>query len=364
MKRIFLLLLCLLLVAGCLLSLTACNSKTETDTKESVSETDTEETLKNHDLQKDLPAIEESDAAYLLDLDFAVTNENLSDCLYDYFSAPAVLTYSFKPHNDFYENYEQRRIQGEKTTDFIEPFRNVSMTLISKENLPNDLIDFYFKNAIEELTLYEENGTTYFYFCRPTPTIHDYDEVYFCVENIDLIPALNEIGILLREYSENIGDYNLYSDLPAIEKSDAAYLLDPDFEINSENFADCAEDYFSAPGMLYFRLAHSTAHAVKDCEKASAFGEIFRNVSLTEIQREDYPDYKHYRESYNFFNAIGTMELRSWQEETYLYLCRESSTGYDSVYFRTDGDLIAEIHLIEESLKEYSTETPLFEPPH
>ena len=44
MKRIFLLLVCLLLAAGCLFGLTACNSKTETDTKENTSETDIGET--------------------------------------------------------------------------------------------------------------------------------------------------------------------------------------------------------------------------------------------------------------------------------------------------------------------------------
>ena len=186
-----------------------------------------------------------------------------------------------------------------------------------------------------------------------------------------LVAVASILGLFVIHYRDRLFKeerpnyyYTLYEDLPAIKASDAAYLLNTEFLITSENFTDCAEDYFSAPGVLYFMSTSDYTYAIKDCEKASNFGEIFCNVSLTAIQENDYPDYKHYREIYQFYNAIGCIELRSWQENTYLSFSRENATGHDWALFRADVDLISECKLIADSLKADSIEVPLFEPPH
>ena len=53
-------------------------------------------------LYEDLPAIKASDAAYLLDPTFVITDENLSDCIDKYFSAPVMLFFrSFPASSSF-----------------------------------------------------------------------------------------------------------------------------------------------------------------------------------------------------------------------------------------------------------------------
>lgn len=163
---------------------------------------------------------------------------------------------------------------------------------------------------------------------------------------------------------EDAENYNIYDDLPIIKASSSSYLLDPDFTVTPENLADCVDDYLSAPAMLYFGKLHTTMRAIKDPDKTSAFGKAFRDVSLVPISKEEYPDYDHYHELYHFFNAIGTLELRSWQEETYISFYLEGHLEYNTTYFRVQGDLISELNSIAESLKNDSVEVPLFEPPH
>ncbi|MGI6014252.1 MAG: hypothetical protein ACOX7K_08260 [Oscillospiraceae bacterium] len=161
--------------------------------------------------------------------------------------------------------------------------------------------------------------------------------------------------------------YYIYDDLPAIEKSDAAYLLDLDFTVTPDNFADCMDHYFSAPAVLYFwPTFHTDSYrAMNNSEKASAFSVVFRDVSFLSISQEEYPDYQHYEEQYDIMNAIGTLQLRLWQGETYISFYREGNvSGYDETYSRVEGDLISAVNSVGESLKDDSVEVPGFEPPH
>ena len=229
MKRIFLLLLCLLLVAGCLLSLTACNSKTETDPKENTSETDigettdpkedtsevdTEEDFDDPDnyycVWDDLSTIKRSDAAYLLDPDFTVTAENFSDCIHDYFSAPAMLYFNTQAFS-----HTRRKIKNpEKAEAFADVFQDLSITEISSETYSaaekavDENKDAYcsFSSAIGHIHLFSQQGNTYIFFSREssgTPIMSR-----FCVEG-DLLPELNEIAASLEEYSERAGTFEL-----------------------------------------------------------------------------------------------------------------------------------------------------------
>ena len=200
MKRIFLFLLCLLLAVESILSLTACNS--ETDTKQA----DTIDL--SYPVSDDIPAVANSDSAYLLDPSFTVTIENFSDCIRDYFAAPSVLRYTFDV-----PQYEELLIKHEKAAEFADPFDNLSLTPISSEqyyensrmfnirtsdNSAEEDLMCYFSNAIGFLHLYEQEGITYISFKRACDIVHG---LYFSVEGEELLPALDQIRIALRDYA-------------------------------------------------------------------------------------------------------------------------------------------------------------------
>ena len=189
MKRIFLFLLCLLFAVGSILGLTACDTQTDPHMAEPGSIPD------DHEFADDLPAVQESDAAYLLDPEFTVTPENFADCVEDYFSAPAVIHYYFRPLHYF----ESRRIKNEKAAEFAAPFRDLTLTdsgFSSFEDLPDSGVDLDFHNAIGSINLYEHQGTTYISFpCSDT---------FFCVQDVNLVFELTQIAVSLEAYAEDI----------------------------------------------------------------------------------------------------------------------------------------------------------------
>lgn len=161
--------------------------------------------------------------------------------------------------------------------------------------------------------------------------------------------------------------YDAWDDLPAIKKSDAAYLLDPDFTVTPENFADCISDYFSAPAMLYFDiLTSSEKRKIKDPKKVSAFGELFRDLQLTEIPLETYSacggSNTDYHVSYSFISATGHLLLHEYEGNTYISFSRESSGTAIKNYFCLEGiGLISELDQISVSLKDVSEKPGEFE---
>lgn len=179
----------------------------------------------------------------------------------------------------------------------------------------------------------------------------------------DLVNQMNRTS---SNDMEDANSYWIFDDIPAIKASSVAYLLDPDFTVTPENFADCINDYFSAPAMLYFG-DYPTTRAIKDYKKASAFGAVFRDVPLVPISSEDCPDYEHCDEQYEFYNAIGNFELRLWQGETYIHFFGYDCDVNTPAYFpclRVQGDLISKCKLVGESLKDDSMDGNGFEIPH
>ena len=160
--------------------------------------------------------------------------------------------------------------------------------------------------------------------------------------------------------TDEADSYNVYDDLPVIKASSAAYLLDPDFTITPDNFADCTEDYFKAPTMLYFDSIYSTnsrsTWAIKDYQKAAAFAAAFRDVSPAQISEEAFPAIVKNDKYYDFYNVIGRLTLYEQEGVTYI--------KFDGAFFCAERDLVTTVKAIGESLKEYSIETPGFELPH
>lgn len=363
MKRIFLLLVCLLLAAGCLLSLTACGDKP-----------DTEETLDPdtfHFPYEDLPDVEKSDSAYLLDPDFAITEENVSTCIHDYFSAPSILYYNILPFS--YD--ETPFMKDAKAVNFAKVFRDVAWKQIPKEEFHgyNVTSDFYFCNAIGIFGVSKAEGATYISFSNNYNSGNE--SMYFRANRVDLLPELIETAISLKDvsirtdpelenYLEYVNSYNMYDDLPDISESDAAYLLDPDFAITEANFFDCVYDYFTAPASLQFWDLRSLTLEIDNPEKAAAFAETFRDFSpptvspasssdLSEITRPDDDDYQG---SYWFTNAIGYLRFDSWKDLTCVEFSRSNSFVHDTVKFRLQGNLFVELVAIGDSLKNEATE--------
>ena len=162
-------------------------------------------------------------------------------------------------------------------------------------------------------------------------------------------------------------NYYIYDDLPVLKATSAAYLLDLDFTVTPDNFADCMDDYFSAPAMLYFMHYPTSSwyRAMNNSEKASAFSAVFQDISFQSISQEEYPDYKHYEDQYDILNAIGTLRLCLWQGETYISFYRPGHLDEDkTTYFRAEGDLISECISVAESLKDDSVEARGFVVPH
>ena len=167
--------------------------------------------------------------------------------------------------------------------------------------------------------------------------------------------------------------YNFYPDIPRIYVSNSGYLLDPDFKVTSENFADCTEGYFSALSILYFGDSIDTIRAIKSPETAKTFSAAFHNVPLTQISEGDYPWYDEYREIYHFYSAVGNLSLRTMQDRTYISFFRntysyafadENLAFYDTTYFYAEGNLISELKAIGETLENDSKAIPDFEVPH
>ncbi|MGI6014257.1 MAG: hypothetical protein ACOX7K_08285 [Oscillospiraceae bacterium] len=148
----------------------------------------------------DLPAVEESDSAYLLNPNFSINADNFSDCLHDYFAAPSILYYTFV----LSDHDETLLIQNERTVDFADAFCNVSMTqLLESYPLPlRDKIDDYysFENAIGRIQIWEEQEDTYILFTRMNDFVQD--ESCFSISGQSLVPQLERIATSLKDVSE------------------------------------------------------------------------------------------------------------------------------------------------------------------
>lgn len=360
MKRIFLLLVCLLLVAGCLLSLTACNSKTEADTdaKESASETDTGETkTKNwenylsgniagdYDFQEERAIVEQGDSAYLLDPNFAVTPENFADCMVSYFHVPTLYfqsclddtAHKVTPGMSFRPRFED-----------VLQLHPGSIGKLNPDAYRTDYTPEYcFQNAIGRIVLYsctDSMNYTYLAFYRNTGSTQAVS--YFYIDGHKTTPELYKIGKYVEQLASEA--HCIWDDIPAIKNSDAAYLLDEDLKLTEENFYDCLCDYLTAPTMLYFESCFDETRRIQDPEKTKAFAEIFRDLPLIPVAKEE-PVHAG-RDQYGFMSVIGSLIFYEYDGSTYICL----SLSGDYAKFRVEGDFISTVNSIGESLRDSS----------
>ena len=136
----------------------------------------------------DLPAVEESESAYLRDYHFPITTDNLYDCLCDYFAAPSILYYHF--------DHGGLLIKNEKAAEFANAFRDISFTEADpfKSHLGRD---YFFENAIGYMEIWEEEGIIYV-------RLDFNNRTTFCTSDLNLLTALDQIRASLKPYSEEI----------------------------------------------------------------------------------------------------------------------------------------------------------------
>ena len=174
--------------------------------------------------------------------------------------------------------------------------------------------------------------------------------------------ALLVIGIVVYDrlysagYFYDLEEYYYTSyDLPAVEESASAYLLDYHFPITTDNLYDCLCDYFAAPSILYYQFHYGTL--LIQNEKAAEFADAFRDISFTEAD----PLSQNLGHDYSFENAIGYMEI--WEEEGVVYVRLDFNNG--TTFCTSDLNLLTALDQIRASLKPYSEEIPEnIDPPH
>lgn len=121
-------------------------------------------------------------------------------------------------------------------------------------------------------------------------------------------------------------------DIPEIENSEAAYLLDPQFRATEDNVLQCIDDFFNAPGLLYYEYTDWEEPAdresadfdiflygIKKPEGKRQFAQVFDTVSirllpdgeaLLENQDHGYPeDLGEVQERVSFQNRIAEMTV-------------------------------------------------------
>lgn len=132
---------------------------------------DYEKTLAKDESPYTLEDIQNSDAAYLLDTDFVITEENVEKVIHDYFSAPTRLFFIVYTSDDFSGNFDWQYKCDDLSVNatFAEIFHN---KIIMREEQPECLIltninsQYFFTNTIGELTVSCSKGFTYIEFTR------------------------------------------------------------------------------------------------------------------------------------------------------------------------------------------------------
>jgi len=159
--------------------------------------TDLEDANASWKIYNDIPVIRASSAAYLLNENFTATPENFSDCVKDYFSAPAMLYFDI----GYYPEPTWAIKDPAKAAAFADAFRDISLTPISSEEYPairDHSKWFCFVNAIGQLSLYEQNETTYITFLGS----------HFRTED-DLLSDVNAISDNLKAYAKEIPEFEM-----------------------------------------------------------------------------------------------------------------------------------------------------------
>ena len=127
--------------------------------------------------------------------------------------------------------------------------------------------------------------------------------------------------------------YDASADLPVIEESDVAYLLDDVFILSADNFATYFNDYLSAPAALYFDYEHSH-YRCEDASAAVAFADVIADAVFVEITYDEFseiayrydPNGKAICSSVGFTNIVHSISFVFDADCTYIACFRNMTS--------------------------------------
>ena len=116
--------------------------------------------------------------------------------------------------------------------------------------------------------------------------------------------------------------YDAAEDIPAIENSDSAYLLEEDTTITTENFAAYFRDYLAAPAALWLD-EDGIFYRNEAPESRASLGKLLEGVILKEIPYETFQTAYQSGESCGLTNAICHISFVFESGNTYICCYRD-----------------------------------------
>jgi len=119
-----------------------------------------------------------------------------------------------------------------------------------------------------------------------------------------VIPLLSFISVFVCVFFSGCyhKTYDASADLPVIEESDVAYLLDDVFILSADNFATYFYDYLSAPVTLYFDY-ENIHYRCEDASAAVAFADVIADAVFVEITYDEFSEIAYNYDPSNYMKA-------------------------------------------------------------
>lgn len=160
--------------------------------------------------------------------------------------------------------------------------------------------------------------------------------------------------------------YDASADLPVIEESDVAYLLDDAFVLSADNFATYFNDYLLAPAVLYFDYENSH-YRCEDASAAVAFADVIGDAAFVEITYDEFSeiannyDPSNYMKatypSLGFTNIAHSISFVFAEERTYIACFRDMTSP---ICFMVEEDLYSDFTEVADTV--ISVSKPVSDP--
>jgi hypothetical protein len=154
----------------------------------------------------------------------------------------------------------------------------------------------------------------------------------------------------------------------AILNSDAAYLLDPDFDVTADNFYQSACDLLTAPARLYFYSTDDQIEGSYKCddpEITAKFADVFRGLSLREYSEEEYEAMvgREYNTEIFFWNVAGNFTILCYHDYSFIRIYRyhKKTDSFTGDYFYVGENLHDKVMAAYEKLLPYSMECSVYD---
>lgn len=153
--------------------------------------------------------------------------------------------------------------------------------------------------------------------------------------------------------------YDATKDIPKIQNSDSAYLLDNQIPVSTQNFKTYYADYIMAPTMLYLGKNSDYYKNYKPSDR-TALSSIFDSEEIISVSSEEIDEIRSQETAvtYPMINIIHSLDIIFAHSKTYI-ICKQADSLISC--FLVDKDMeerFTEIYnaLIEKSRKVTNTD--------